>query len=123
MGIEPTANEIRGNVRLEIGECQDKIGLQGEDLVDIRRREGTYARLLAASLWWTHDIPGDTHDAVLLPEQVQRLDGLFGEADNFGLAGTPKTLTYSRSPTYPIGQTPAPQSCEIGVLGSGRWGR
>ena len=32
MDIEPTANEIRGNVGLEIGERQDKMRLQGEDL-------------------------------------------------------------------------------------------
>jgi hypothetical protein len=41
--VESAANQIGGNVGLEIGECQDKIGLQGEDLVDVRRREGTYA--------------------------------------------------------------------------------
>jgi hypothetical protein len=61
-----------------IGECQDEIGLQGEDLVDIRRREGAHAWLLAASLWGTHDIAGDADDAVLLAEQIERLDGLFG---------------------------------------------
>jgi len=32
----PTANEIGGNVGLQIGERQDQIGLQGEDLVDNR---------------------------------------------------------------------------------------
>src|SRR5437899_2295108 len=36
MDVEPAANEIGGDVRLEIGERQDEIGLQGEDLVDIR---------------------------------------------------------------------------------------
>jgi hypothetical protein len=51
MDVDPAAKEICGNVGLEIGECQDKIGLQGEDLVDVRRREGAYGWLLAASLW------------------------------------------------------------------------
>jgi hypothetical protein len=36
MDVEPPANEIHGNVGLEIGERQDEVGLQGEDLVDIR---------------------------------------------------------------------------------------
>jgi hypothetical protein len=40
MDFEPTANEIRGNVGLEIGECQEEIGPQGEDLVDVRRCKG-----------------------------------------------------------------------------------
>jgi hypothetical protein len=82
MDIEPTANEIRGNVGLEIGERQDKIRPQGEDLVDVRRREGAHAWLLAAGLWWPHNIAGNADDVVLLAQQIQRLDGLFGEADN-----------------------------------------
>jgi hypothetical protein len=44
--------------------------------------KGAHAWLFAASLWWTHDIAGDPYDAILLAEQVQRLDGLFSEADN-----------------------------------------
>jgi hypothetical protein len=43
------ANEIASDVGLEIGECQSEIGLQGEDLVDIRRGEGADAPLLAGS--------------------------------------------------------------------------
>jgi hypothetical protein len=34
MEVEPTADEVGGDVRLEIGECQDEIGSQCEDLVD-----------------------------------------------------------------------------------------
>jgi hypothetical protein len=48
--IESTANEIRGNVGLEIRKRQAKIGLQGEDIVDVRRREDAHAWLLAAGL-------------------------------------------------------------------------
>ena len=32
----PPANEIGDNVCLEIGERQNEVGLQGEDLVDVR---------------------------------------------------------------------------------------
>jgi len=74
MDIEPTADEIRGNAGLEIGERQDKIRAQGEDLVDVRRREGAHAQFLTASLWWPHNIAGDADDAVLLTQQIQRLD-------------------------------------------------
>jgi hypothetical protein len=49
-------------------ERQHKIGLQGEDLVAVRRREGAHARLLAASLQRAHDIAGDPDDAVLLAQ-------------------------------------------------------
>jgi hypothetical protein len=73
--LEPTANEIGDNTCLEIGECQDEVRLQGEDLVDVRRRERADPRLLAASLRRAHNIAGDPDDAVLLAEQVQRLDG------------------------------------------------
>ena len=67
---------IRGDVGLEIGERQDKIGLQGENLINFGRREGAHARLLAASLWRAHDIAGDPDDAILLAEQINRFDGL-----------------------------------------------
>jgi len=82
MDVEPAANQIGSDVGLEIGECQNEVGLQRQDLVDVRRGEGTHARLFPARLWWAHDIAGDPDDAVLLAEQIQRLDGLFGEADN-----------------------------------------
>jgi homoserine O-acetyltransferase/O-succinyltransferase len=49
VNVQPAANEIRGDVGLEIGERQDKIGLQGENLINVGRREGAHARLLAAS--------------------------------------------------------------------------
>jgi hypothetical protein len=35
--VEPAANNVGGDVRLEIRKRQDEIGPQGEDLVDIRR--------------------------------------------------------------------------------------
>jgi len=47
-----------------------------------RAGDGGHSRLFSASLRRTHDIAGDADDAVLLAEQVEGLDGLFGEADN-----------------------------------------
>jgi len=86
--LDPAANEIGDDVRLEVGERQNQIRLQREDLVDVRRRKSAHARLLATSLWRAHDVTGDADDAVLLAEQVERLDRLFGEADNSGSAET-----------------------------------
>jgi hypothetical protein len=57
-------------------------GFRARYLVDVRRREGAHAWLLAASLRRAHNITGDADDTVLHAEQVQRLDGFFGEADN-----------------------------------------
>jgi hypothetical protein len=36
MDFESTANEIGDDIRLQIGERQDEVGFQCEDLVDIR---------------------------------------------------------------------------------------
>src|SRR5215469_10357975 len=80
--LDPAANEIGNDIRLEVGERQDEIRLQCEDLVDIRRREGAYPRLLAASLRRAHDVAGDADDAVLLAEQIEGLNGFLGKADN-----------------------------------------
>jgi hypothetical protein len=66
MDGEPMADEICGDVGLEIGERQNKIRLWGEDLVDVGRREGAHAWLVAASLRRAHNVAGDAHDAVLL---------------------------------------------------------
>ena len=82
MDVESTADQIRDDVRLEVGEGQDQIGLQCKDLVDIRRSEGAHSLFLAASLRWTHNVAGDTGNADLFAEQVERFDSLFGEADN-----------------------------------------
>jgi len=42
MDVEPPANEINDDIRLQIGERQYKIGLQGKDLIDVGRREGAH---------------------------------------------------------------------------------
>src|ERR1700730_19201606 len=57
------ADEIGGDVGLEIGERQDEVRLQREDLVDIRRSECAYAWLLAASLRRAAHQGGGSHDS------------------------------------------------------------
>ena len=67
---------------LQVGEGQHEIGLERENLRDVRGDEGGNPRLLAADLRRPHRIAGDADDTVLLAEQIQRLDGLFGEAND-----------------------------------------
>ena len=76
------AHQIGDDTGLQVGEGEHEIGLQRQDLWNVRRDEGRNPRLLAADLWRPHRIAGDTDDAVLLAEQVQCLHGLFGQADD-----------------------------------------
>ena len=78
----PATNEVGDDVGLKIGEGEHQIRLQRQDLWNVRGDEGRHPRLLAAHLRRPHRIAGDADDAVLLAEQIQRLDGLFGEADD-----------------------------------------
>src|SRR5205814_728558 len=59
MNVEPSADEIGGDVGLKIGERQDQVGLKRHNLVNVRRGEGTHTRLFAASLRQAHNIAGD----------------------------------------------------------------
>jgi hypothetical protein len=68
--VKPATDEVGDNVCLEIGERQDEVGPECEDLVDIRRSEGAYPGLFAASLRRTHNVAGDPDDAILLAKQV-----------------------------------------------------
>jgi hypothetical protein len=74
MDVEPAANEIRDDVGLEIRERQDQIGLQSEDLVDVRRREGAHALSRAGR---HKDAPLGRADGAATPSSVDRI-GRFG---------------------------------------------
>lgn len=76
------ANEIGDNVRLQVGEGQHEIGLEREDFWNVRGDEGGNPGFFAANAGRPHGVAGDADDAVLLAEQVQRFDGLFGQADD-----------------------------------------
>ena len=75
-------DEISDDIGLQVGEGEHQIRLQRQDLWNVGGDEGRYPRLLAADLWRPHRIAGDTDDAILLAEQIERLHGLFGEADD-----------------------------------------
>jgi hypothetical protein len=68
---------------------------------EVRIGEADHSGLLAASLRRPHNIPGDPDDAVLLAEQLERLDGLFGEADN-SARREHQTFASSSKLNYPV---------------------
>jgi hypothetical protein len=57
-------------------------GSRARILLSVGGGEGTHTRLFPAGLRRARHEAGDTDDAILLAEQVEGLDGLFGEADN-----------------------------------------
>src|SRR6516162_5048007 len=65
-----------------------RICLASRSAINVRRSYrtdpdgNTDPRLLPTGLRRTNDIAGNPDDAVLLAKQIERLDSLFGEADN-----------------------------------------
>ena len=66
---------------LEIGEAQDEVGLQVEDLVEVGVEETRHTRLLARLLG-PHGVAAHANDEVAHPEAVECLGRLLGEADD-----------------------------------------
>ena len=76
------ADQVGDDVGLQIRKSQHEVRLQREDFRNVRRDEGRHPRLLAPDPRRPHRVAGDADDAVLFAEQIQRLHGLFGEADD-----------------------------------------
>ena len=74
--------QLGDDVGLKIGESEDQIGFERENLRDVGRGKGRDARLLLAHLRWPHRIARYANDAVLLADEVERLHGLLGQADD-----------------------------------------
>ena len=74
-------HELGRDVGLQIREREDEVGLERLDLVVARVEERRHLRLLPR-LRRPHRVAGDADDAIALAEQVERLGGLFGEADD-----------------------------------------
>jgi hypothetical protein len=62
--------------------AKHEIGLQRNDLRNVRRDKPGSARLLLPRLRRPHRVAGDADDAVLLAEEVEGLGGLFGQTDD-----------------------------------------
>src|ERR1700676_2837443 len=75
-------DQVGDDVRLQIRESQHQIRLQREDFRNVRRDERRNPRLLAPHLRRATPLARDPDDPVLLAEQIQRLDGFLGEADD-----------------------------------------
>ena len=74
-------DEVVGDVGLQIGEREDQIRLERLDLLVAGVQERRDLRLLTR-LRRTHGVAGDADDTIALAEEVQRLGGFFGEADD-----------------------------------------
>jgi hypothetical protein len=75
-------HQLGGDVRLQVRETEHQIRLQRQDPVDLRAGEGRHARLLAPRPRRAHGEAGNADDPPVLPQQVQGLGRLLGEADD-----------------------------------------
>jgi hypothetical protein len=80
--FDALADERGGDVRLQVGESQHEVGLQGDDPIDLGARERRDARLLAPRPWRPHGEARDADDAPVLRQEVERLGRLLGQADD-----------------------------------------
>ena len=72
--------QLAHDVGLQVGEGQHQVGLERQDLVEPRRGEGADPGF-RPHLGRPHGVARDADDAVLLAQQIERLDRLLGEAD------------------------------------------
>ena len=78
----PCADQLRDDVGLQVGERQHQVGLEREDLRHVGGDERRHPRLLAPHLRRPHRIAGHADDAAVLAEEIERLHGFFGQADD-----------------------------------------
>jgi hypothetical protein len=76
------ANERCCDIGLKIGESQDEIRFEIEDLRDIGGGKGRDPRLLTSRSWRANNIAGDADDARFLAEKIKGLDGFLGKAND-----------------------------------------
>ena len=82
MDRDVAADQPGGDLGLKIGECEDQIGFEREDSLEVGGNEGGDARLLLAHLRRAHRIAGHPDDAPLLAQEIKGFHGLFGETDD-----------------------------------------
>src|SRR6202022_3508716 len=79
MDVDAGADQIGDDVSLQMREGENEVWLERQDFRNVRRDKRGHPRLLASDLRRPHRVAGDADDPVLLAEQIQRLDGFFGE--------------------------------------------
>jgi len=80
--LDAVPDQFGGDLRLDIGETDDEVRLELEDLADLGAGERADLRLLPARDRGTHGEAADADDAVLLAERIERFGRLLGEADD-----------------------------------------
>ena len=100
--VQARADQFVGQRGLHVGKADHQVRLQRRDAVDLAVQERADARLLLPRARRAHGVAADAHDALLLPQQVQPLGGLFGEADDaLGVGvGHPRDCG---GPRWPVG--------------------
>ena len=94
--LDAAADQLGGDIGLDIGKPDHEIRPELEDFVDLRGGEGADFRFLAARARRAHGETGDADDAMRLTERVKRLGGLFGQADDAFRAGHRTAMAASR---------------------------
>ena len=82
MDRDAAPDQLGDDVGLQVGEGQDQVGLERQDLVDVRGNERGDPRLFPAHAGRPHRVTRYADDAAILAEEIERLHGLFGQADD-----------------------------------------
>ncbi len=82
MHIDIGADQFGDDIGLQIGEGQHQIGLKREDFRHVSGDEGGNARLFLAHPRRPHRVAGHADNAALFAEEIERLHGFLGQADD-----------------------------------------
>src|SRR5262249_5397978 len=82
MDRDVAADQLGGDLGLQVGEGEHEVGLEREDFLKVGGDERRHPRLLLAHPRRPHRVARHADDAPLLAEEIKRLHGLFGEADD-----------------------------------------
>ena len=74
------ARPVRCDVGLQVGEGQDQVGLEAR-IFGVSAEVNAQTRGSQPHLGRTYGVARDADDAILLAQQIKRLDRLLGEAD------------------------------------------
>ncbi len=82
MDRDAAPDQLGDDVGLQVGEGQDQVGLERQDLVEVRGNERGDPRLFPSHPRRAHRIARHADDAAILAEEIQRLHGLFRQAND-----------------------------------------
>jgi hypothetical protein len=82
--LDAEADQLRGDVRLQVGKAQHEVGLQFDNLVDLRAGECGDPGFLTPRARRAHGESRDADNACFLAQQIERFGGLLGETHDAG---------------------------------------